>query len=127
MIRGVGVDLVAPARLEALEGKWDDPFFRRIFTEAERAEAAAREAEAGPRAALRYFTGRFAVKEAVVKALNAHNVQVEFPQIETLTLESGAPCTHLVGEAASLNSNLALHISLSHEETLVVAFCVAEK
>ncbi|HIS40937.1 MAG TPA: 4'-phosphopantetheinyl transferase superfamily protein [Candidatus Aphodovivens avistercoris] len=126
MIRGVGVDLVAPARLEALEGKWDDPFFRRIFTEAERAEAAAREAEAGPRAALRYFTGRFAVKEAVVKALNTEDVVVEFPQIETLTAKTGAPTTRLVGDASPLDARFKLHVSLSHEEQLAMAIAVAE-
>lgn len=127
MIRGIGVDIVELARFEALEGKWNDPFFRRIFTKRERAEAAARDAEDGPHAALRYFAGRFAVKEAVVKALNAHGVEVQFPQIETRALESGAPCAHLVGDAAPLEAEVALHVSLSHEETVALAFCVAEE
>lgn len=126
MIRGIGVDIMELSRLEALEGKWDDPFFKRIFTEAERAEAAARETESGPRAALRYYAGRFAIKEAVAKALNAQDVEVEFPQIETLSLPSGAPCTRIIGSAAALAGQTALHVSLSHEENVVVAFCVAE-
>lgn len=126
MIMGIGVDTIDLSRLEALEEKWDDSFFRRIFTEAERTEAASREAADGTRAALRYFAGRFALKEAVVKALNANEAKVEFPQIETLSNENGAPVTHLVGSAAHLESRARLHVSLSHEETRVVAFCVAE-
>lgn len=127
MIRGIGVDIVDLERFTALEGKWNDPFFRRIFTERERAEAAAREAESGPRTALRYFAGRFAVKEAVVKSLNAHGVKVEFPQVETLTLETGAPSTHLVGDTAPLEDEVSLHVSLSHEENVAIAFCVTEE
>lgn len=127
MIRGVGVDLMELERLEPLAGKWDDAFFRRIFTDAERDEANARLADGGEAAALRYFAGRFAVKEAVVKALNAEGVAVEFPQIETLTLETGAPSTHLVGDAAPLEGEVELHVSLSHEERTVIAFCVAEE
>lgn len=126
MIRGIGVDIMELSRLEALEGKWDDPFFRRIFTEAERAEAAARETESGSRAALRYFAGRFAIKEAVAKALNAQGVEVEFPQVETLSLPSGAPHARIIGSAAAFIGPTALHVSLSHEENVVVAFCVAE-
>ena len=126
MIRGIGVDIMDLARIAPLEGKWDDPFFKRIFTEGERAEAAAREAESGSRAALRYFAGRFAIKEAVAKALNAQDVEVEFPQIETLSLPCGAPRTRIIGSAAALVGQTALHVSLSHEENAVVAFCVAE-
>lgn len=126
MIRGVGVDIMDLARIAPLAGKWDDPFFRRIFTDGERAEAAAREAEDGSEAALRYFAGRFAIKEAVAKALNAREVAVEFPQIETLAAETGAPMTRLVGDAARLDGHCTLHVSLSHEENVVIAFCVAE-
>lgn len=126
MIKGVGVDMIDLSRLEALEGKWDDPFFRRIFTEAERAEAASRESASGTRAALRYFAGRFALKEAVVKALNADKVEVEFPQIETLSNENGAPVTHLIGDAVHLEGKVGLHVSLSHEEDRAIAFCVTE-
>ena len=101
--------------------------FRRIFTDSERAEAAAREAEGGPQAATRYFAGRFAIKEAVAKALNACEVAVEFPQIETLAAETGAPMTRLVGDAARLDGRCKLHVSLSHEENVVIAFCVVEE
>ena len=76
---------------------------------------------------MRYFAGRFAIKEAVVKALNAEGVVVEFPQIETLTAETGAPVAHLVGDAASLDARFKLHVSLSHEEQLAMAFAVAEE
>lgn len=127
MIHGIGVDIVELSRFTPFEGKWDDPFFRKIFTESERAEAARREIESGSRAALRYFASRFAVKEAVVKAFNTHEVAVEFPDIETLTLETGAPVTHLVGAAAPLENGLAVHVSISHEEQLAIAFAVVER
>lgn len=126
MIHGIGIDLVELSRIEALQGKWDDPFFRIIFTEQERAEAMARLEESGPQAAVRYFAGRFAVKEAVVKALNTEDVVVEFPQIETLTAKTGAPTTRLVGDASPLDARFKLHVSLSHEEQLAMAIAVAE-
>lgn len=126
MIRGIGVDIMDLSRIAPLEGKWDDPFFRRIFTEAERSEATQRESESGPHAALRYYAGRFAIKEAVAKALNASEVAVEFPQIETLAADTGAPVTRIVGSAEEATRGVTLHVSLSHEEGTVIAFCVAE-
>ena len=126
MICGVGVDVLKLSRLSALEGKWDDSFFRTIFTERERAEAAQREREGGSGAALRYYAGRFALKEAVVKALNKYEVFVQFPEVETLSATSGAPLTRLVGVAKEKENEFCIHTSLSHEEGIVIAFALVE-
>ena len=91
-----------------------------MFTERERAEALERDEP------LRYFAGRFAAKEAVAKALNAHGIAVEFPQIETLAGPHGAPETQVTGDAAAA-SGIALHVSISHEDDFVLAFAVAEE
>ena len=56
MIHGVGTDILERARFGDLAP--DDPFLRRSYTEAERAEAAAREDT------VRWYCNRFAGKEA---------------------------------------------------------------
>ncbi len=121
MIYGIGIDVLSLERLKGLDGYWDDPFFRRIFTEKERHEAL------GKTETLVYFAGRFAIKEAVVKALNGKGVVVEFPDIETLSNEYGAPIVKLVGKSArALDESIHIHASLSHEDDVCTAMVVVE-
>lgn len=124
MLEGIGVDVVALERFRAYESRWDDPFFTRIFTPRERAEAATRDEP------LRFFAGRFAVKEAVVKACNAHGVRVEFPQVETVTNEHGAPVCALVdadGAPLPESAGLRIHVSITHEEAFSIAIAAVER
>ncbi|MGZ9252734.1 MAG: holo-ACP synthase [Candidatus Deferrimicrobiaceae bacterium] len=63
MIAGIGVDIVDVARIQALLGRYGERFLHRVYTEAETAYAMS-----GANKAER-LAGRFAVKEAVMKAL----------------------------------------------------------
>ena len=63
MIVGVGIDLVATARIEKLLGKYPDRFAEKVFTLVERAYCA------GKLRAAEHYGARFAAKEAVLKAL----------------------------------------------------------
>ena len=65
MIAGIGADLVDIARIQALLDRYGERFLRRVFTGKETAYALS-----GANTAER-LAGRFAVKEAVFKALGS--------------------------------------------------------
>lgn len=84
---GVGIDLVTVSQLRALDERSKGVMVRRTFTEGERQAAAA-----APDYYV-FLAGRFAVKEAVFKAL-AHLTPAgtfDFRPIETLSDENGCP------------------------------------
>ena len=64
-----------------------------------------------------YLGGRFAAKEAYMKAMQKGIGQISFHDIEVLNREDGSPY---------LNDENA-HISISHEKKYAVAFVVIEK
>jgi len=123
MIIGIGVDLVSIERLaESLEA---EAFKRKVFLPGEIADC-----EQFSNAAERY-AGKFAAKEALMKALGAGIRQaVGFQQIEVLTLESGAPEILVSGKAADLLAAMGaqhIHVSISHTAGMAVAIIVLEK
>ncbi len=122
-MRGIGVDILAISRLTPLEGKWDNPFFIRVFTEEEY-----RFCMADPNP-LRAFAAAFAVKEAVFKALSLPAEGVRLRDIEVGRSDIGQPTAVLHGDLArraAENGIRQLHVSLTYEENMVVAFAAAE-
>ncbi|MDR1271498.1 MAG: holo-ACP synthase [Clostridiales Family XIII bacterium] len=120
---GVGVDILNIERLSHLDGKLDDPFFRRSFTERERTE------DPGNHSRLAFFAARFAAKEAVFKALGTTPGAVRLSDIEICRDASGIPWPTLRGGAADAAAKAgitSIHLSLSYEKDYVVAFAVAE-
>lgn len=123
MIYGIGVDIIYIGRLEDLRGKYDDPFFEKTFSE--------KEYEAGINRAdpIKYFSGRFAAKEAVFKALNMDSGAFRFSEIETLNDGSGKPYIVLYGHTKQFCTEKGikrLHISLSNDNGFVTAFAICE-
>ena len=124
MIFGVGVDILDPKRIENTIAP-DDSFLLHTFTEAER-EAAPE----GEVARLDWYAGRFAIKEAVFKALRDDAFHSRLYEIETLRTADGSPYAALHGrtkDRAADKGIVAVHVSLSKESGLVCAFAVAEK
>lgn len=118
---GLGIDLV---ELDAFTEKLSRTSFRdQVFTAAEQAQADDRRkfAEA--------YAGKFAVKEAVMKALGAGVRQgVWFTAVEVLNDEFGAPVVTLHREARDRAASLlisAWHISISHTPHTAVAVVLA--
>ena len=102
----------------------EDSFVNRVFSEAERTNAPADGQER-----LNWFAGRFAVKEAVFKALRSEADKVTFSEIETLRNESGAPFVTLYGQTKIIAEEagvVTIHVSLANEKGLMIAFVVAE-
>lgn len=115
-IRGIGVDVVDLARfaatLERTPGLRD-----RLFRPTEQGLP------------LESLAGRFAAKEAFVKALRSPG-GLSWTDLEVVTNEFGAPSLHLHGPAADRVARLgitAIHLSISHDTSVATAFVVAEE
>jgi holo-[acyl-carrier protein] synthase len=115
MILGIGVDVVDIARFsESLERT---PTLRsRLFTPGE------------ADLPLESLAGRFAAKEAFVKALKAP-AGMSWQDIEIINTPQGAPELELHGAALDRAKELGItttHVSISHDTTVATAFVVAE-
>lgn len=130
MIEGVGHDLIEIERVGRLmaETPLRDKFMRRILTDAEYELA---ERRGGKRA--EFVAGRFAAKEAVVKALGCGiGSQVGFRDIEVVPDKLGKPvCTLLPAAWQRLGydkpSGFRIHLSITHSDTMASAFAVVER
>jgi len=118
---GVGIDAVDVERFRTVLGR-RKRFAERVFTEAERAEAAARHDPVPGLAA------RFAAKEAVMKSLSVGLGAFDFADVEVVRGEGGAPALTVTGRAAVLTEQRGVkgwHISLTHTATVAMAIAVA--
>ncbi|MFT4235541.1 MAG: holo-ACP synthase [Microbacterium sp.] len=116
MIRGIGVDLVDIDRFEASLNR--TPKLReRLFTRAER------------ELPLRSLAARYAAKEALIKAMGGAS-GIRWSEIEVARLgERQPPVFALSGETARIADDLGLahlHLSLSHDAGLAIAYVIAE-
>jgi holo-[acyl-carrier protein] synthase len=119
-ILGLGVDICEIARMERALGR--HPTLRgRVFTPEEVAycDARARPAES--------YAGRFAAREAVIKALGGYRGR-GWQDISVTRDPSGAPAIRLEGNAKRRADGIgatAVLVTLSHERTNAVAFVIA--
>jgi len=127
MIFGVGTDIVNLGHIQAiLEQKTGERFVERLLTQAERSLALQRESRR-----IEFVAGRFAGKEAVVKAFGCGigNI-VGLQDIEILPDATGKPTCALSAKAwMRLGLDPAatrIHISLSHSGRTAIAFAVVE-
>lgn len=114
-----GVDLIEIARIEEVVARHGKHYLERIYTPAE-LEYCGKRAES--------LAGRFAAKEATVKALGCGIGDVSWKEIEVLGDERNAPVLALHGEAAAKAKELGLttwSVSISHSQSHVVALVVA--
>ena len=65
---------------------------------------------------LEFLAGRFAAKEAIIKALNEPKL---LSDIEVLNNECGKPVCKL--------NDYTIHISIAHETNLAIAYAICEK
>lgn len=118
------MDIVEVRRVaEAIE-RHGERFLRRVFTEAERAYCTSRGVPE------QHFAGRFAAKEAVLKALGTGwGRGVHWHDIEVRQTASGSPVAELKGGAARVAASVGItrmHISISHTGSHAVGLAVAE-
>jgi holo-[acyl-carrier protein] synthase len=117
-----GVDMVEISRLERINPRIRQRFLQRVFTPHELKEAGGDLAE---------LAGRFAVKEAVSKALGTGIGKVHWQDIETRDGPWGAPVLHLYGTASQVADALHLaewsvSISDTREHAIAIAVAIGE-
>ena len=123
MIVGLGIDIVELARIDHSLRKFGERFRDRILTPAE--------VSLIPANPIPFLAGRFAAKEAAVKALGTGFSQgVSWHDIEILNEPSGKPCitfhNHALRQSQTLNiQNLLL--SISHGQDSAVAVVILEQ
>src|SRR5581483_9952447 len=117
-IIGLGVDATDIERIAAAIDRYGDRFLRRIFTDGEIAYCTRR------RNAAIHFAGRFASKEAAMKALGTgHTQQVLWRDIEVVR-EGGPPRLAFHGGAARRFAKLGATSSLvtiTHTDAIAFA------
>ena len=125
MIHGIGTDILALKRIQSLGGEgFDDPFFRRTFTDEEFRQGLLR---SDPHI---YFASRFAAKEAVFKSLQIDGNHIRLSDIEIGVSDCGSPSVMLCGRLKKIADDKGIqkiHLSLSWEDGHVLAFAVAER
>jgi holo-[acyl-carrier protein] synthase len=118
---GIGLDLVDLERFRRVLDRTPS-IVDRLFTDDERAYALAK------RDPTERFAGRFAAKEAVMKAMGVGIGEVRFREIEVVRADSGAPSVALHGDAAARATGLGIaewRLTLSHTHRVAEAIAVA--
>jgi holo-[acyl-carrier protein] synthase len=113
MIRGVGIDVVDIDRFKQSLDRTPG-LKQKLFTEAERIKS------------IQSLAARFAVKEALIKALNAEN-GILWHEAEVVNLESGKPAFNFYGAVANLVDGANVHLSISHDAGIATAVVIIER
>ncbi|MFC4139869.1 MULTISPECIES: holo-ACP synthase [unclassified Microbacterium] len=115
MIIGTGIDLVDIPRFERSVAR-TPRLLERLFTASEQ------------QLHLRSLAARYAAKEALIKALGGSD-GVHWTEIEIASEPSGKPYFVLTGSTSQVVSERGIrtmHLSLSHDAGLAIAYVVAE-
>ena len=116
----IGVDIIEIDRIQKALNRWGERFFRRVYTEAELKLCRKKPFR---------LAGRFAGKEAVMKALGTGIRGISWKEIEILAEPSGKPLVNLYGKAQDKADGMGLDklaISLSDSKEYAVAFVIGE-
>jgi holo-[acyl-carrier protein] synthase len=128
MIFGVGLDMLEIDRMKKLlSGTSADRLMARVLTKAEQEIALTRKGRLAE-----FVAGRFAAKEAVVKAFGCGlGGIIGFQDIEILPDALGKPCCSISqGALVRLGTpadSLRFHISITHSQTMAAAYVIIEQ
>jgi len=114
----IGTDIVKVSRIKALIEKKKEKFLNKIFTEQEILYC-----NSYPEPEI-HFSGKYAAKEAVKKALLSNDLidKISLKDIEILNRNNNAPYV-VIENMLGLNYS----ISISHENEYAIALTVIEK
>ena len=120
---GHGIDLVEIPRIARLLQDHGERFMKRCFTEAEAHYAANR------RRQIEHLAGRFAAKEAILKALGTGWQRgIAWTDAEVTRLPSGQPQVAVHGVCRKIADDMGIDrwwISISHTESYAMASVIA--
>ena len=113
MVVGIGIDIVQLGRIKEAIEKWEKRFLNRIFTPLEQ-EYCLRH-----KTPHLFFGGRFAVKEALFKAIGTGWRQgVQWKEVEVSNLPTGQPVVSVSGKIKALLDEKKvdqIHVSITHD------------
>ena len=114
----IGTDIVKVSRIKNLLTTKKEIFLNKVFTEEEISYC-----NSNPNPEI-HFSGKYAAKEAVKKALLSNDLieQISLKRIKILNREDKAPYV-AIDNTMDLNCN----ISISHEEEYAIAFALIRK
>lgn len=115
----VGVDIIEVDRIRKVYERHGERFLQRIFTETEIRQCHGK---------VTRLAGRFAVKEAISKALGTGLHGVAWREMEVVQLRSGRPTVRLHGKAkkrAELLGLTAFDVSMADLQAFSLAIAVA--
>jgi holo-[acyl-carrier protein] synthase len=124
-MKAVGLDAIEIERIAEAVESHGERFLGRVYTAEER-RLALESGEAAPQ----FYAGRFAAKEAVLKALGTGYAQgLGFRDVEVVRLPNGAPRVVLHGAASERAHDLGITkilVSITHTRSDAHAVAVAE-
>lgn len=118
-MKGIGTDIIEIERIELAISRSGQQFLDRVFTPAEQEYCGGK---------VHCLAGRFAAKEAVLKALGTGLRGLRWTNIEVLPNYLGKPEVKLSERALELAESLDISkilVSISHDRGRAVAFAVA--
>lgn len=123
MIIGIGCDIVEHKVSKDLNWENDNNILKRIFSEQE-LDYYYLDKD------LKFLSGRFAAKEAILKCLGSGMEEgIALPEIQILRTEDGQPIVKLSGKSKEISALKGVehwHITISHTQIYSIAFAVAE-
>ena len=122
-ILGIGTDIIECLRIAQMIDRHGELFISRVYTDHEIAYCSARAA------ANQHYAGRWAAKEAVLKALGTGwRRGISWRDVEIRNVAGGAPIVTLRGGARDVVEQRRIrevHISISHCRSHAVAYALA--
>ena len=122
-ILGIGTDITECERIAQMLEKHPESFRQRVFTPTEVAYCGR------GRSSVEHFTGRWAAKEAVLKALGTGwTAGITWQDVEVVNEPGGRPVVRLSGGAKTMAESRGIsevQVSISHCRSHAVAFAVA--
>lgn len=121
MIHGIGTDIIEVKRIEESIERFGQRFLDRIFSYDEQAYCLHH------KDASRHFAGRFAAKEAIVKALGTgFRNGIGWLDIEIINDVHGKPVAQLSSRLNEHFDSPKIHLSISHGRDYATAFALCE-
>jgi holo-[acyl-carrier protein] synthase len=118
-IHGIGNDIIEIERIERSIERYGQKFLDRIFTKEEQNYCLKHHHSP------RNFAGRFAAKEAVVKALGTGIREgVSWLDIEIINDAEGKPCVSFSTKLQETFPNTQIHLSISHAKQYATAVAI---
>lgn len=116
MSKGIGVDILEISRMQETLDKQKKKLLDRLFSEKEQTHCQ-KFKDATP-----HYAGRFAAKEAIVKALGTgFGEKIGWLDVEILPDEKGKPIVHFSEKAQKTFSSPKVEVSISHCKNYVAA------